>query len=57
MVSDGGSRRFLLVCFNAAVESLTVAIIMPVVAEVGMMILWGNQVKICPMQIELLVGI
>ena len=43
MVSDGGIRGFLLVCFNAAVKSLSFAIIMSVVVAVGMISLWGNQ--------------
>ena len=35
MVSDGGSRRFLFICFNAEVKSLEVAIIMLVAVAVG----------------------
>ena len=49
MVSDGGSRVFLLIFLNAAVKSFAVAIIMSVVVAVGMMILWGNQETFCPM--------
>ena len=42
MVSDGGNRVFLLVCFNTAVKFLAVAIIMSVAVEFGMVSLWGN---------------
>ena len=34
MVSDGGSRGFLLICFNAAVKSLAVAIMFLVAVSV-----------------------
>ena len=53
MVSDGGSRGFLLVCYYAAVKSLEVAIIMPVTVSVGIMSLWGNQETIYAMRTEL----
>ena len=39
MVSDGGSRGFLLICLNAAVNYDAVAITMSVAVAVGMMIL------------------
>ena len=48
MVSDGGTRIFLLIFFNSEVKSLEVAIIMPVAVAVGMMSLWGNQEIVCP---------
>ena len=57
MVLDGGSRRILLICLNAAVKYFSVAIIMSVAVAVGMMSLWGNQETPCPMQNELVVGI
>ena len=50
MVSYGGNRGFLLVCFNDAVKALEVAIIMLVEVAVVMMILWGNQVTFCPIK-------
>ena len=53
----GGSREFLFIRFNAAVKSLAVAIIMSVEMVVGMMSLWGNQDKVCPIQTELVAGI
>ena len=53
MVSDGGSRGFLLICLNAAVKYFAVAIIVSVAVAVGMMSLWGNQEILCPMQNEL----
>ena len=40
MVSDGGSREFLLICLNAAVKYFAVAIIMSMEVAVGMMNLW-----------------
>ena len=49
MVSYGVSRVFLLVCFNASVKSLVVAIIMLVAVEVVMMISVVNQETVCPM--------
>ena len=49
VVSDGGNRGFLLICFNAAVKSLEVAIIMLVIVAVGMMSLWVNQDTVCTM--------
>ena len=39
MVSDGGSRVFLLIFLNAAVKYFAVAIIMSVAVAVGMMLL------------------
>ena len=57
MVSDGGSRGFLLICFNAAVKYLAVAIIMLVAVAVVMMSFWGNQYTFCQMQTELVEGI
>ena len=50
MVSDGGSRGFLLVCFNAAVTSLAVDIIMLVAVAVGMVSFWGKQETGCKMR-------
>ena len=50
MVSDGGSRGFLLICLNYAVKYFAVAIIMSVVVAVGMMSLWGNQETLFPMR-------
>ena len=52
VVSYGGSRGFLLVCFNAAVKSFVVAIIMSVAVVVVMMSLWVNQDTFCPMLTE-----
>ena len=52
MVSDGGSRGFLLIFFNSTVKYLVVAIIMSVAVEVGMMSLWGNKETICPMKMN-----
>ena len=43
MVSDGGIRGFLLICLNAAVKYLEVAIIMSVAVAVGMMGLWETK--------------
>ena len=57
MVSDGGNRWFLFVCFNASVKSLAVAIIMLVAVEVGMVILWGNKETVFPMIDEFVEGI
>ena len=57
MVSDGDSRGFLLICLNAAVKYLAVAITTSVVVTVDMMRLWGNQEKLCPMRTELVAGI
>ena len=57
MVSDGGSRGFLLSCLNATVKSFDVTIIMSVAVSVGMMSLWGNQETLCPMRTELVAGI
>ena len=57
MVLDVGSRRFLLICLNAAVKSFAVAIIMSVAVAVGMMSFWGNQETIFPMRTELVAGI
>ena len=57
MVSDVGSRRFLMICFDAAGKSLVVAIIMSVEVEAGMMGLWVNQDTVCPMLTELVSGI
>ena len=59
MVSYGGSRGFLLVCFNVAVKYLAVSIIISVAVAVavGMMSLWGNQDTVFPMQTELVAGI
>ena len=56
-VYDGGSREFLLICLNAAVKYCVVAIIMPVEVAVGMMSLWVNKEKYCPMRTELVAGI
>ena len=50
IVSDGGSRGFLLIYFNAAVKSLVFAIIMSVTVAVGMVSLWGKKETVCPMQ-------
>ena len=49
MVSNGGSRGFLLIFLNAAVKYFAVAIIMSVAVAVGMMSLWVNQETLCPM--------
>ena len=57
MVSDGGSRGFLLIFLNAAVKSLAVAILMLVAVAVFMMSLWGNQEKCFPIRSELVAGI
>ena len=57
MVSNSGNKGFLLLCFNSAFKYLVVAIIMLVVVAVGMMILWGNQETVCPIQTELVIGI
>ena len=57
VVSYGGSRVFLLVCFNAAVKYLVVVIIMSVEVEVGMVNLWGKQETVFTIQSELLAGI
>ena len=57
MVSDGGSRGFLFVCFNTAVKYLAVAIIMLVVVAVVIMILWVNQETGFPIQTKLVEGI
>ena len=57
MVSDGGNIKNLLVCFNIAVKSLVVAIIMEVVVAFGMMSLWGNQDTVCTVQTEIVTGI
>ena len=43
MVSYGGSRGFLLICFNSAVKYFEVDIIMLVTVVVGMVILWGQK--------------
>ena len=56
MVSDGGSRRFLLVFFNAAVQYLAVAVIMSVAVAFVMMSLWVNQETFCSIQTELVGG-
>ena len=42
IVSDGGSRGFLLICLNDAVKPFSVAIVMSVEVAVGTMSLWGN---------------
>ena len=42
MVSDGDSRGFLLIFFNAAVKYLEFAIIVLVAVAVRMMSLWVN---------------
>ena len=57
MVSYGGSRGFLLICLNAAVKYLAVAVNMSVAVEFCMMSLWENQETLCPMQTELVTGI
>ena len=57
MVSDGGSRGFWLICINAVVKSFAIAVVMSVAVAVGIMSLWGNQETLCPMLIELVVGI
>ena len=57
MVSDGGSRGFLLIFINAAVKYFAVAIIMSVAVTVGIMSLWGNQETLFPMRTELVAGI
>ena len=57
VLSYGGSRVFLLVCFNAAVKYLAVAIIMSVAVAVVMMSLWVNQDTVCPMLTEFVSGI
>ena len=57
MVSDGGSRGFLLIFFNAAVKSLVVAIMMSVAVVVGMINFWGKQETISPIKTELVTGI
>ena len=49
MISDGGSRGFLLIFFNAAVKYLAVAIIMFVAVAVCMMSLCVNQETVFPM--------
>ena len=43
IVSDGGSRRFLLICINAAVKYFAVNIIKSWAVAVGIMSLWVNQ--------------
>ena len=53
MVSDGGSRIFLLICLNAAVKHFAVDIIMSLAVSVGMMSLWGKYETPCPMRTEL----
>ena len=57
MVSDGGSRGFLLICLNDAVKYFEVAIIMSVAVSVGTMILRRNQDTLCPMRTALVAGI
>ena len=57
VVSYGGSRVFLLVCFNAAVKYLVVVIIISMAVAVVMMSLWINQDTVCPMRTELVAGI
>ena len=57
MVSDGGIRGFLLLCFNAEVEYFVVAIIMSVAVAVGMTSFWGNQDTTCTMITELVEGV
>ena len=57
MVSDGGSRIFLLICLNAAVKYFAVAILISVAVVVGMMSLWEKQETIFPMQTDLVAGI
>ena len=57
MASDGVSRRFLLIFFNAEVKSLAVAIIMSMAVAVGMKSFWGNQDTTCTMITELVEGI
>ena len=57
MVSDGGSREFLLIFLNAALRYFAVAIIMSVAVAVGMMIFWGNQETNFPMQTEFVADI
>ena len=57
MISDGGSRGFLLICLNDAVKYFVVAIVMSVAVTVGMISLWGNQETIFTMQTELMAGI
>ena len=52
MVSDGGSRGFLLVYFNASVKYLLVAIIILGLVAVGIMGLWVDQETFCPMRTE-----
>ena len=53
MVSDGGSRGFLLIFFNAAVKSLVVAVMMSVSVAVGMINFWGKQEIVFPIKTEL----
>ena len=43
MVSDDGSRIFLMIFFNAAVKYFAVVVIMLVAVAVVIMSLWGNQ--------------
>ena len=57
MLLYGGTRGFLLGFLYAAIKYLVVGTIMSVVVEVGMVSLWGNQNKFCPMQTELVAGI
>ena len=57
MVSDGGSRGFLLICLNAAVKYFAVAILISVAVVVGMMSLWEKQETIFPMRTDLVAGI
>ena len=57
MVSDGGSRGFLLVCFNSAVKYLAFAITMSVAVAIVVVSLYGNQERVCSIQTELVEGI
>ena len=57
MVSDSGNIVFVLVCFNASLNYLAVAIIMSMVVSVDMVSLWVYQDTVCPMQTELVLGI
>ena len=57
MVSDGVSRKLLLIFFNAEVKYLAVAIIMSMAVAVVMTSFWGNQDTACTMITELVEGI
>ena len=57
MVSDDGSRIFLMICFNAAVKYFAVVVIMLVAVAVVIMSLWGNQEIVFTIQTESVEGI